>query len=371
MKEVLMGRFVAALAGVLLMVVGIPRPSVAQTRQHWEVEVFGGWLMANQPTGGTGTLPGAGAAFTTISGQPSRKVSTWYFGDGTELLNSVIQSLGRAERLTPLNPALNKATLRRENGGNLGFRFRRDLTARFAAEFSLQSARGRLVVNEEGLTAIEASRSSFILAWTALFATGAFGPPTITSVKTIGTGGRQLVTTGAVNFTLKPTGKLRPYVTGGAGVAARQGGVPDVELRGDYRALFGNASPISEHDSIKLHYAVPKTTLIGVVGGGVSYTLSRSTGLRGDVRFHLGSNKTDSLVDTTATIDPSTTNVFVLLPTPTSPTIQFRNFPPGAGPGTGAGQSTFGGPSLTDFRTFEGSGVQSQLSMTVGFFWRF
>ena len=88
---------------------------------------------------------------------------------------------------------------------------------------------------------------------------------------TITAGGRQVLTTGAVNFTLKSTGKLRPYVTGGAGVASRLGELPEIGFLGEYRALFANVSPISEHDSIRLHYTMPKSTFIGVVGGGVSY----------------------------------------------------------------------------------------------------
>ena len=159
---------------LIAVVVLFARPAAGQTTGAWEIEFFAGGLFASHPTGGTGTLPDPAAPYTTVTGQPSRKVSSWYFGDGSQLLNSVLQSFGRAERITPLDPAVNRAAIGRQNGGSLGFRVRRDLTSRLAAEFSLQSGMGKLGLSEDALKAVDATRSSFILAWTALFAAGAF-----------------------------------------------------------------------------------------------------------------------------------------------------------------------------------------------------
>ncbi len=60
-------------------------PATAQERK-WEVEVHGGGMLAaNNPTEGAATLPDPGAPFTTQLGAASRRVSSWYFGDGALL----------------------------------------------------------------------------------------------------------------------------------------------------------------------------------------------------------------------------------------------------------------------------------------------
>jgi hypothetical protein len=87
------------------------------------------------------------------------------------------------------------------------------------------------------------------------------------------------------------------------------------------------------------------------------------------VRVHLWKNRIDTFVDATPVIETVTTPA-VVVSSPTSPSIQFRNFPlPGAG--TGGGQPTFGGPPITGFQTLTGSGLQRQTEVTLGVFWRF
>src|SRR5262245_7655136 len=82
----------------------------------WELEVHGGFLAASRPTGGTGSLPAPGPGFTTISGSPSRRESSWYFGDGASLFNEVNARLGGNGRIVALDPVLRGAALERPGG---------------------------------------------------------------------------------------------------------------------------------------------------------------------------------------------------------------------------------------------------------------
>src|SRR5213593_4752238 len=84
-----------------LLVACLTAPAMAQTKpDKWEVEVHGGGAQAINSTDGTGALPGPGATFTTFFGFPSRRESSWYFGDGTVLLNQVSAVLGVGPRIT-------------------------------------------------------------------------------------------------------------------------------------------------------------------------------------------------------------------------------------------------------------------------------
>ena len=72
--------------------------ATAQEREKWEVEFHGGGMLVNNPTGGTASLPDPGPAFITELGRPSRRESSWYFGDGALLLNQVNTARARARR---------------------------------------------------------------------------------------------------------------------------------------------------------------------------------------------------------------------------------------------------------------------------------
>jgi hypothetical protein len=123
---------------VLFCLLGIPIRSAAQDAQAppWEIEFHGGGLFSSMSNDGTGRLPDPGAVFTTLIGTPSRRVSSWYFGDGALLMNQVTLLLGGGgPRITPLDPALIESRLDRDAGGTIGFRLSRRLNNRLRAEF--------------------------------------------------------------------------------------------------------------------------------------------------------------------------------------------------------------------------------------------
>src|SRR6185295_7785744 len=140
---------VAVWASLLPIVIAQSNPEPAS---NWEFEVHGGAATSNHPTGGVGTLPpGPGISFTTIDGNPSRKVYSWFFGDGAVLLNQV-QALAPAspERLVPLDSVLTSAVVRRTSGGVVGVRLSRRLTSLLSAEFNADFCVCRWMVTDSG-----------------------------------------------------------------------------------------------------------------------------------------------------------------------------------------------------------------------------
>ena len=99
-----------------------------------------------------------------------------------------------------------------------------------------------------------------------------------------------------------------------------------------------------------------------MLGGGIKYAVTPHWGVRLDVRAHLSKNSVSNLVDANPTV-ATLTPAFVAM-TPTNPTMVWSN-----NPSTGV-QSSLNGP-INGFRTFAGSGIQTQISIVPGFFWRF
>jgi hypothetical protein len=141
---------------------------------------------------------------------------------------------------------------------------------------------------------------------------------------------------------------------------------PGATLEGDYRFQLVGLYPVSEIDLVRLRVSMPDNVFVGVVGAGAKYVASRRWGMRVDGRVYLGSGKLETVVDATASVSTNEpTNPFPLSSAST-PAIQFSNNRPGTGH-----QSNLTGPPVTDFRTFEGSGLRSQFTLTAGLFWRF
>jgi len=338
------------------------RANAADARA-WEIEAFGGATFTSQPSGGTAALPPVGAPFITATGQPSRRVSSWYLGDGAQLLNGVNAAIGVGQQITPLDAALH-ASLAEGNSGGGGARVSRILTPRLTAEATVEFSSARPELSSEASTAIEDSRVSFLAAWNGLASAGQFGDTTVTSVRSVQIeNGHHIVATGAINVALKKTGKAIPYLTGGAGVSSHSGTAVSVSLVGDYRFALGGITPFHETDAVSVRYTVADHVMVGVLGGGLKYMVSPRVGLRFDYRTYLGPNSRRTFVDS---------NPFVSTLTPagsgasaTTPGIQFSN---DAGIGL---ESSLSGSPIVDFRTFTGSGMQRDARLTFGLFWLF
>jgi hypothetical protein len=320
-----------------------------------------------------------GTLFDTIYGLPTRRASTWYFGDGALLMNQILGSFVGSPatgRITPLDPVLQSAAGTRGNGFSVGFRVARDITPRFGAEFTLDAAQGTVGFTDAALAGIEASRASFVSAWNAnngLIATGGgvvFTNASVTSTADIDEGaGRQLFMTGALTINLATRGRLIPYAAVGAGVVSNTGDLPSLTLTGNYRfaslnVIAPGTFPVDETDTVTMRLvAASDNPFVTVFGGGVKFLGGRRWGLRGDVRAYVSQNTVDVVVDAAPQVASSLP--LGIIASTLIPSIQFSNF------GVSLLPSNLSGPAIDGFTTFSSSGTTVHFNVSAGYFVRF
>jgi hypothetical protein len=344
-------------------------PAAAQSAPKWEIEFHSGGLVPNNPTDGTTSMPPSGESFTTAGQRPSRRVSTWYLGDGATLLNEIMAAFpsGISQRITPLDAVINAPLATRESGFAFGLRVSRAITSRFTAEATVDYSPAKLELTRETERGVETTRAGFESAFNALLATAPVTGRNITSRSEFDDGsGGQLFTTGTVNVALKTSGNVIPYVTGGAGVLSTLGDAPGVTVEGSYRFQLAGAFPMNETDRVRLRVSMPDNVVVGVVGAGARYVASARWGMRVDGRVYLGSDKLETIVDATPSVATNPPPAPFPLTSASTPSIQFSNNRPGTGH-----QSNLTGEPVADFKSFEGNGLRSQFALTAGLFWRF
>jgi len=358
---------------IVLSFVLIVLPITVAAQGRWEVEFHAGRTINSQPAAGEASQLPSGSPFITTNGLPSRRESSWYFGDGAALVNQVIAARGLGARITPLDSVLTSAAAQRANGGAIGVRISRSVTPRFAAEFAVDYSRTALKLDDVALAGIEASRASFASAFSVPLPGGSQGAAPILSATSTATieseRGSQWLATGAIRINVTTGRRFTPYTSFGAGVTANSTDAPRATLVGNYRITGPSGTPMAgvvvhdETDRVTLRYGVDRRVLVGVIGGGVDYAVSRRWGVRLDVRAHAGRSGVRNLVDATPSIKTLTPATVLALPT--NPSIQFSN-----NPSTGA-QSSLAGPAVADLQTFRGTGVRLQTNIASGVYWRF
>jgi hypothetical protein len=141
--------------------------SPASGNYRWEIEVHGGGVWdSGSSSSGTPTLPAPGETFVTAFGSPTRRISSWYFGDGAALFNAFPSQVRGGQSLAGLDPVLG-ASPGRKPGGAFGARVGYRLTPRLSAEFTVDYGSGALKLDDDTLAQIEASRASFVTVWNA------------------------------------------------------------------------------------------------------------------------------------------------------------------------------------------------------------
>jgi hypothetical protein len=359
-----LGGVLAWLGAVTVSVLLTPAPADAQPRR-WEIEFHvGDGPVSDLPDDGSVSLPPAGPPFTTVVGTPSRRASSFYFGDGALLLNQVNAALGLVPAIVPLDPLLQGFLFERERGASLGFRLSRAITGRFGVEFSLDYERGRLSLPPSVVTGVEATRASFVPVLGALIGTGPFEAPTVTSSssleeKTVS----QVLTTGALTVNLLTSGRAIPYLTAGAGFAAHTGGMPRASLEGSYRFQALGSIPVHETDTVALRTEINEGA-VGVFGGGFKFSLSRRWGVRFDVRAFVNEVSIVTMLDAHSSTAASSTTSAGAAASLSEPSLQFSN-------NSALGLSSLSSQPLNGFRTFEASGWQSRTIVSGGAFLRF
>jgi hypothetical protein len=363
-------RFPSAPVAGAASVARTPRAQAAvRSGRKWEIEAHAGGGFGDQSTKGTpiGAFP-PGEAFTN-AGRPSRYASTWYFGDGTLLINQIAAQFtgtsAATTRMTALDPVLTAASLERSHGPSVGVRVSRRVTRLLSAELTVDSLSQSLTMTDTALQGLEATRASFPPMWNAILATGGtiFSSRSISSNTAIErkADSRRTVVTGAANVELPAIGRLVPYATAGAGVSVRSGDLPSATLTGNYQFRFLGTAPFNVTDEVTVRFGAKDRAFVGLFGGGLKYDLTPRQGLRADVRVHVSADSIDTLVDARPNeVLGTPTSV---ISSGTTPSLVFSN--------TSATRGNLTGPAITGLKTFTGSGRDIQTHLTIGYFVRF
>ena len=340
----------------------------AQTAERrWQLEVVGGLSFFDLPTSGDAALPPQGPSLPTSGPtNPSRRIPTWFLGDGASLLNGANAEFGVASRLVPLDAALRNLGLSGTNAPVMGVRIRRTLTSRWSLELGTELWTGSTEISPELLDAVEVARASFETAFTGLLSTGPFASTSVSAAATANDRtSRELAIIGSVRYHLL-TGTLAPYVTIGGGVITRVGDLPSVTLTGNYafrvQTNQAPAASFAESDVLTMRFEQAAGP-VGMVGAGVRKDLTPRVGFSIDGRAYLSQGTLSLRLDSRPAITTGTPAAFI--ESFTAPSVQFSN-----NSSTGRDSSLSGTP-LNGFKAFTTSGVQTRYSVTAGMFVRF
>jgi len=353
---------VAAVAACLAVAPSAWAQSSAN-QSRWEVEGYGGAALLFGSSDGSVTLPAPGPPIATSSPIfPSRRVPSWFFGDGALLLNQVNQQFGVTSLIQPFDDALAGLADSGANGFVAGARLRRVLSTSLSLEFSFDLFPASAELSSDFLAAVDATRDSFVPAFQGLLATGPFTGVGVTATSTSGGSSLEIATTGALVYHFGSSEGFRPYLTFGGGIITGTGGGASVTLEGNYRFDILGEVPIDETDRVTVRYE-SRTVPAGLVGAGLRRDMSDRWGIRIDGRVLIGPNTTRILLDTDPLVATGSPADYV--ESFTAPSIQFSN-----NPSTGR-ESSLGGPSLQDFEVFVADGLQARVLITAGVFFRF
>jgi hypothetical protein len=284
-----LSRLAAVIAGAVAAFVAVAVHAEAQGRPQWEFEIHGTFASASGVARGQSTAPPAGQPLVLGDGvTTSRVVPSWYFGDGANLLNQVLLLRGLTQRVTALDLSSWPAGGRRA-GAQVGARIARQATRTVWVEVSFDLGLDPIGFDRDGLDRIEATRASFVTAFTALAnSTSTLMPdPTVTSTATITPGGRRAVVTGAVQYRADRRG-LAPFVMAGGGYAATVGAPTRLTLVGNYQFATPGLAVIDETDTMTLEYQ-GRGGFFWVTGFGMLQEWSTRSGFRTEVRVQVGS----------------------------------------------------------------------------------
>jgi hypothetical protein len=350
----------------------VPASAEAQNAARpgkWTIELYGGGSSASGSTTGTpiDDFP-AGTPFTLVSGAPSRAVSSWFFGDGAALLNQVLTQFAAEAgttfpRILPLDDALKADGGKLPGGAMFGVRLGRVLTPTLSLEVSVERSLAKMGLSDSLMQGLDAASESFKSAFEALLGSAPAANVAVTSsVTTRDASTVQTRIAAAVKWTVSSGSRIEAYLTGGGGLIRNSGEAPQAILNGRYTFRFFDLFPMDELDRVVITVTPQKSSAMGLVGGGVTYDLSPSSGLRADVRLLLNSAKNETTMTAAPGLVASTPGQVMPTASGISPGIQFSTQP--------GERSTLSGPNA-NLTLFTGSGLSKQISFTLGIFKRF
>ena len=364
-------RSLGTLAAFALIVL-LPAPAEAQSavqQGKLTIELYGGGSVASGSSSGT-PIAGfpVGTPFTLASGQPSRAVSSWFFGDGALLLNQVLAQFATNAattfpRIASLDDALRSGGGKQGSGALFGLRVGGAVTEKISLEFGIERGLAKMELSDAFSNALQEASDTFEESFTALLSTAPLTNLSVNSTVTSrDSSSAQTRFSAALKWTVYGGGRLQAYLAGGGGVIINSGDAPQSVLNGRYTFRFFGQFPMDESDRVVVTLDQKKTNPMGLVGAGFTYDLSSSSGLRADVRLLLSSMK-DRVTMTTA---PG-----VVAGTPTQVLTTAANINPGLQFSTQSGvRSSLSGPN-ENLTIFTGSGLSKQIAFSLGIFKRF
>jgi hypothetical protein len=326
----------------------------------WEIEGHTGGAWMSTPANTTTPLA-PGPQFTTFNGFPSRQVRSWYFGDGTALMNAHMATLVPAvpQRITDLTPVLTTESTKSSGFSPFGIRASRRLSPRLGMEVSFDWLGGR-TFTDDAQSGAAATQNSFKATWDQRLLTG-LANRTVTSGLTMSDDSAgQMLLTGAVSYNLLRSGRLMPYVVGGGGIWITTGDSPELTLVGDYQLTSTAGNVYHQTDTVTARFK-SGTGPVVLFGVGLKYDLTGRSGVRVDYRFHAGSDPSTVELDW----DPRT--VFsggATLAYAGNPALQITNFANSQSSLSLAQTSPGAEVSASD-------GLRHLSQFSVGYFYRF
>jgi hypothetical protein len=294
-------------------------------------------------------------------------VSSWFFGDGAQLLNAAASAspFTTGQRITPLDAVLNNPLADRQGGPNFGFRVSRGLTPRFVAEFNFDYASTPFEARPGVQSGLQTTAASFAPVFEAFLPSALFvgrSPSAASSLEIVD--GSEIVLTGTVRINLLTQGRIIPYATAGAGVTKYQGEGPVADLNGGYSFILMGVFRFNERDDVSVRQTFDESAPVGVFGGGANLYLTARSGLRVDARVHVGPSRDEVLLSATPEVTATASGTWVF--SATNPSLSFNSLdlpqlPP----------SSLSGAAIADFKTFEASGTRTQVFLSIGYFLRF
>jgi hypothetical protein len=371
-------------AFALAVAILVSAPPGAAVAGDWEVEIYGGGLLTVTPSGGRATSPPRGEPFATVApGVSSRRVTSWYFGDGGALIerretgtNPVVWAPNLVVR--PVDLVLSSSSVGWSLRGGAGLRLGRRLGSRLTAELDVEYGRHDPSFSETALAQIEDGRASFENAWSGTLSS--IPGSRVTSRATVVQGsGHQVVAIGVLNVNLQtgdaPKWSRRPprrrfvsYVSFGAGLVSTRGDEASATLVGRYQFASPageSVAPFEETDTVTVRSRTFGTSFVGVVGAGWKQDISTRWGVRFDARAYLSRNPTRIVMDAQPSVTTGRPASALVIDSKIG-AIQFVN-----DSSAYEGQrSSLSGPAVRDFVTFSGTGIQMQFNVTLGVFLR-
>jgi hypothetical protein len=338
------------------------RQPSAPTPAKWEIVIAGAAVMPSASQGAA-ALPAPAPTFNTFLLLPTRRVSSWYFGDGAALLGRVnAQQPFATVTVTPLDAMLATGMVAPGSGPRLGVRLGRQLWPRLLLQLGVDVG-GRYSVTPEARAQIETTRASFHDMW-GQFVDGA-ETFTVTSIADISNGSlRQFLTSARVQVALVAADRQRVFATFGAGVLSTVGDAPRLDLTGRYAFTASPSLSYDETDRVTVRNEIARHVPTAILGGGWERDLSERWGVRAELHTELSRNPIITRLDATPSrvLGTGPSVVFGFL---TSPALLIYNRE------DPVVRSTLSGPPIDGFAVFDGLGVQARLHAGASLFLRF